>query len=254
MFRELAFLCFLLFLPFCTLGPPPSHPSVKAASYLRSQLNPALDLLREFPETAPDVHWLLTDNQLAVWSLDAAGDASFSAALQTAIDAHSPPPHCLIEALRGEVVFWPPRTPVQVEVADGVWLETRSGEGIMYDWTEYADLALYGSMNATNKGDNEAARRLFDDALRLFDGYGFKDKAHDGRYTTYNLALAVIAAKRIGVEPDPRLLPALLVQQASSGGFFAHSTAEEGRVTPVGDTNTETTAYALLALGAGLSR
>lgn len=92
MFRELAFLFFVLFIPFCTLSPPPSHPSVKAASYLRSQLNPTLGPLRESPETALDVHWLLIDNQLAVWALKASGNESFAADLQFAIDAHHPPP------------------------------------------------------------------------------------------------------------------------------------------------------------------
>lgn len=214
------------------------------AAFLQAQYVPDLGLLRESPVTAPDVHWLTTDNRLAVWALDAAGAADLARSLEATLAQHAAAPHGLIEALAGATVLWPPRTPVQREIAPGVKAETRTGDAAMLDWIDYADLALYGALNAANRGDNDAARRVYDDALRMFDGRGFRDKAFDGRYTTYKLALAQIAAHRIGVTPDAALLTQLLAQQGADGGFIAHYTAGE----PVGDANTETTAYALLAL------
>jgi hypothetical protein len=87
--------------------------------------------------------------------------------------------------------------------------------------------------------------------LTLFDGVGFADKAYrsaegHGLYATYKLALALYVADAIGEAPDEAILDALLSKQDPSGGFTSLYD-DEGR--PQGDTNTETTSYALLALG-----
>jgi hypothetical protein len=95
--------------------------------------------------------------------------------------------------------------------------------------------------------------------MAMFDGIGFADVAFqsDGKHATYKLALAISVAKAIGEEPDPDALRALLIKQAPpgasemgrayAGGFHARYRSDEE---PVGDPNTETTAYAMLALTA----
>ncbi len=213
--------------------------------FLLAQRSPAVNLLRESPITAPDRHWLMTDNWLAGRALAASGFDAEAASVLTAVNRLLPAwaHHGLIECLTGMVVAWPPRAPVTTEVAPTIWLEVRAGAA-MVDWREYADLTLYAAINAANQGNMVQGRDLYRQALTMFDGTGFRDKAFDGRYTTYKLALARIAAARLGLAPEPGLLHQLLAMQGDDGGFIAHYTADE----PVGDANTETTAYALLAL------
>jgi hypothetical protein len=215
-------------------------------TFLQNQYDADVNLLRESPVTAPDAHWLLTDNRLAQWALTAAGEDDLAAQLAAALDRYKSPPHGLIEALTGAAVPWPPRTPVPQELAPGVKVETRTGGAVMHDWPDYADLALYGALDAANQGDENEARRRYAAAGQMFDGTGFQDRAFDGRYTTYKLALALIAAARVGVQPDLAVRERLLALQGADGGFYVHYTPDG----PVGDANTETTAYALLALTA----
>jgi len=215
-----------------------------AVAFLLARHNPTVGLLNESPETAPDRYWLLTDNRLAAWALAATGHAADAATLHRTIDTFAPnAEHGLIESIAGVVVRWPPRTPVQNEIAPGIWLETRNGDE-MLDWSDYADLTLYAAINAANQGQNETARDHYDHALSMFDGLGFQDKAFDGRYTTYKLALALLAAQRLNITPSSPLVSQLLAQQSADGGFVAHYTVDG----QVGDANTETTALALLAI------
>lgn len=214
-----------------------------AAAFLHAQYDAVACLLRESPVTAPERHWLATDNWLAVLALEAAGESDFAQRLGATLAQYEAEPHGMIEALTGAPIAWPPRAPVQREVAPSVWSEERNGNE-MEDWREYADLAFYGAIAAANSGEMEHAQSIYDDALRMFDGDGFTDKAFDGRYATYKLALAMLAAQRIGIAPDAALQSRLLAQQGADGGFVAHYT-QDG---PVGDANTETTAYAILAL------
>jgi hypothetical protein len=232
-----------------------------AVAYLSGELDPSLGLLREAPVAAPGRHWLLTDNQLAVWALEAAGEEELAARIEAAIAAHAPPgglpQHGLIEVQRGDPIIWPPRTHITTELTSGVWIETRTEGSGMEDWAEYADLALYGAMDAANRGDYSTARRRYDDALVMFDGACFVDKAWTAAEgcTTYKLALALLAAERIGVRPDARMRPILLKTQVETGGFHTHYAASdeagEVKVEHRGDTNVETTAYAILALTGG---
>jgi len=215
-----------------------------ATDFLFARYVPTVGLLNESPETAPDRYWILTDNRLAAWALASTGHIADASSLHRTIDTLAPnAEHGLIESIVGVAVHWPPRTPVQNEIAPGIWLETRSGDE-MFDWSNYADLTLYAAINAANQGHNETARDHYDHALSMFDGLGFQDKAFDGRYTTYKLALALLAAQRLNLTPSSALVSQLLAQQSADGGFVAHYTADG----QVGDANTETTALALLAM------
>jgi hypothetical protein len=102
----------------------------------------------------------------------------------------------------------------------------------------------------------------------MWNGKGFADKVYadscekgECLYETYKLGLALYVARVIG-EPRPAaILEALLDKQAPpqatcdgqpcGGGFY---TKYDATGQPRGDTNTETTAHAILGLAFGLPR
>lgn len=224
-----------------------------AVGFLAVQYDAAFHLLRESPITAPDVHWLTTDNALAFAALKAAAPCApdavnLAAKIAQGLAVHEPAAHGLIELLvGGESVAWPPRTANQTELATGIWREERLTGAVMNDWREYADLSYYGVLCLAQEGRTDEARALYVEALEAFDGAGFADKANGGGqpYATYKLALAIIAADALGELPDDAMLTALLdKQEAASGGFFALYNGDGG----LNDANVETTAYSILAL------
>ena len=232
------------------LALPLRAPVAGALAFLHTQYDPGIKLLRESPIVAPDRHWLATDNRLAVYALEAAGDGLapiVAAALAEYSAQFDAPQHGLIEALTGAPVAWPPRTHTHTELAAGVWHEERLSGVAMDDWLAYADLTLYGALEAWNRGDVQEARRRYAAALAMFDGTGFADRARDSHYTTYKTALALGVGQRLGEPLRAELLATLLSKQDASGGFV---TLYNLQGIPEGDANTETTSYAVLALTA----
>lgn len=217
----------------------------KAIAYLHHEYNPTVGLIRESPETAPDKHWLMTDNWLAAIALDRVNDTEFAAHIYTTLEPYEQLHHGLIEAIVGADIAWPPRTPFQEEVKPGIWLETRN-QNIMEDWSTYADLALYRALDLHNEGRSAESRQQYNAAIQQFDGVGFADQAFDNRYATYKLALAIYVGGTIGAPIDQEIVTALLSKQHQDSGGFSALYDETGK--PIGDSNTETTAYALLAL------
>ena len=217
----------------------------RAVGYLHHEYNPTVALIRESPETAPDKHWLMTDNWLAAITLDRVNDTEFAAHIHATLETYGQLQHGLIEAIVGVDIGWPPRAPFPEEVKSGIWLETRNQQ-VMEDWSTYADLALYRALDLYNEGRIAESRQQYKAAIQQFDGFGFADQAFDGRYTTYKLALAIYIAGTIGVPIDPKIVSALLSKQYQNSGGFSALYDETGK--PIGDSNTETTAYALLAL------
>ena len=246
----------------------------RAIDYLQAeQSRAAFDLLPESPVARRNKHWLATDNQIAVYALRAAGETTFAAQLEQARQAWHAIPHGIIEALVGEPIAWPPHQEHQYEVVLGqmpptipqpnvcsepenapvnvVCQEIRDKRLPTFqgDWQDYADLALYGALSACNQGDSAQAQERFRHAMTMFNDIGFADKAYAGSpqqfYTTYKLALALYVGAKLGEPRDDKLLAALLAQQDGAGGF---TTLYDNQGISQGDSNTETTAYALLAL------
>jgi hypothetical protein len=234
----------------------------RAVRYLQDQYNPAVGLIRESPVVAPHSYWLATDNRLVIYALQAAGVVTPTAAISATLRYYGDPRHGLIEALQGQVVAWPPYTETQRLIAtigpEQVWLETRLDGNAYPDWEDYADLTLFGALRAFHARDVITARQRYRSAIeRMWNGVGFADAAYrnEGRYATYKLALALYVARVIGEPRHPTILNALLARQAPpgatcdgrscAGGFY---TLYNDGGTVVGDTNTETTAYATLGL------
>ncbi len=246
----------------------------EAIRYLQGEFNPTVGLLRESPVVWPHRYWLATDNRLAVYALQAAGEDELSAQLLSTLrrPQYGDPYHGLIEVLRGEIVAWPPYTPTQTlhdQIGEEeIWLETRLEGNRLDDWNQYADLVLFCALRAVWAGDRPEAQRYYHLAMQMWDGKGFADKGYAGfcekgecLYETYKLGLALYVARVIG-EPRPAaVLEALLDKQAPpqatcdgqpcGGGFY---TLYDATGQPRGDTNTETTAHAILGLAFGLPR
>lgn len=246
----------------CVAPAPPTDAALaQGIRYLQAQYNPAVGLLRESPQTQPHRYWLATDNLLALYALRCVGAPAPTAAIQATYHRFGAPRHGLSEILDRQPIAWPPRTPVQTRVVaygpEEVWLEQRVGDAYMADWAQYADLALVYALRLHQAGDRAAAQRAYRTASHLYDGVGFADAAYqtDGMYATYKLALAVYTAHTLGQPVPADILAALLAKQAQpgascgaepcAGGFYTLYDAT-GMVR--GDTNTETTAYAVRAL------
>lgn len=236
-------------------GAPAVSANIDAAlAFLHAQYDPSTRLLRESPIVAPDRRWLATDNQLARLALAAAADplaAEIAESLVQYGERFGAARHGVIEALTGVPVAWPPRTHTHQELLPGIWHEERITGAPMLDWAGYADLALYGALEAWNRGDAATARSRYAVALAHFDGVGFDDAAATTHYTTYKLALALLVGQQLQEPARPDLLAALLAKQDETGGFV---TLYNRQGAPEGDANTETTSYALLALLAQAGR
>ena len=235
-------------------------PLEKAIGYLENcEFNEEVGLVRESPKWSEnddcDVfprYWLATDNQLAMYALDAAGADEFASTLAQTLLAHPEyTSHGIIKVLNGEDIEIPPKGHKQREVVSigGVKIchEERSG-AIMTDWKTYADLLLYGSLDAHyHPGGGPSAVELYGKAMLMFDGKGFKDTYYleHNQHPTYKLALSIYTANVIG-QPEPvGAWEILLAQQAISGGFV---TLYDQNGDPMGSTSTEPTAHAIFAL------
>ncbi len=181
------------------------------------------------------------------------GDPEFSRDLTKSINTYDTDSNGLIEVIRGEPVDYPPfvSNPVLIEQIGTaeIWQEYHTKGARFEDWSEYANLAFLGALNSEYQGDHQTALQIFGDALQMYDGTGFADKAFNGSYETYKLALALYSGSIIDA-PNPyadQMLETLLKLQNSDGGFYTHYT---DAIIPSrdSDTNTETTSFALLAL------
>ena len=220
-------------------------------AYLDQRYNPKLGLFSEAPIDAPDTYWLTNDNTLAAFVYAQLGQASKSAEIKESIRMYGSDSNGLIEVMWGVPVSFPPAVEKQIVVAqDGdiqVKQELHFDEPRFNDWAEYANLGFFDALNEYHRGHRDQSLAIYANTLAQFDGIGFKDKAYQSQYETYKLALALFTGKEIRAPiPDgDQMLGALLEMQSAEGGFYTHYMDLS---TPQGDTNTETTSLAMLAL------
>ncbi len=257
----------------------------KGVEFLSNRFNKDLGLLSASPIVEKDTYWLTNDNKLATIALNAAGQrADLAFILEQSIAANGNPTHGVIEVLNetDESINWPlygDKKVVNTLTASGEEIcfdtrmppkegDTEDTRTPMDDWKEYADLAFYGVIDLHKKSEStkdknvkdkllQDAKDLYAKTMEKFDENGFADKAFNStdnekkQYTTYKLALSIIAGVALDEEIKQEIIDRLLLSQAiddvnqSLGGFTTLSTAEIARD---GDANVETTSLALIAL------
>lgn len=221
----------------------------RGRAFLVSLLDTELNLLPEF--RGHSVHWLYHDNYLAAKVL-AKSHPEIAAKIKQAIIDRGERKSGKIEILFGEaeqpLPFRQYRL-VEVVRVDGKVIRTeRVTDRQQQGWESYADLRLLASI-ALAAENRKKANAQFQAALEMWDGTGFADPAmkEHKRYATYKLALAVIAAKRLG---KAQMLPKgleerMLNMQSESGGWITDYKPDG---TPIGKANVETSCLAILAI------
>ncbi len=220
----------------------------RGRAFLISLFDPGLDLLPEF--RGSKTYWLFHDNYLAAHILDEA-KPELSRQIRAALAKFGVTNSGKIEIVFNEALQPLPFRTYQltnVVIVDGKTIRTEAvTTNLLKGWEQYADLLLLASI-AQARAERDEARRNFERAASLWDGHGFKDRAASamGIYSTYKLALYLIAADRLGVKPanGPAVLSRLLAMQAPEGGWITDY--KEDR--PLGLANVETTCLAILAI------
>ncbi|MGQ9524522.1 MAG: hypothetical protein ACUVTZ_06715 [Armatimonadota bacterium] len=226
------------------------YPNADAcAGFLRSLYRPELGLVLEYP--GAKVAWLSHDNLLAAHALRRR-DPKLATAIQRSIQRHSGASSAKLAPVLGvrisNVRFLTHSLQDVARTGEWVIKTEREVEPELSGWHRYADLLLLRAMGLARDRPHEA-KRLFQQALEMWDGVGFMDSAAKaiGRYSAFKLALALMAGRRlrIAVPQKETMLSILRRLQHPSGGIV---TDYDAKLTPIGVPNAETTALVLLAL------
>ena len=201
----------------------------------------------------PNIYWLYNDNFLAALAFQRAGMNTEKENLQTALVKYGATSTDLAKILKRTPVGYPPgvsEVVVKWESPDGseqIRDEVSSSSAFFEDWDSYTNLSLLAALNEFNQRNLERSHEIFNQALKAFDGTGFHDKAFNKTYETYKLAIAIYVGQQINYEflEKDEMVEILLSVQAESGGFYTHYDAN---FLPAGNTNTETTSWAILSL------
>lgn len=215
--------------------------------FLINLFDPQLDLLPEYH--GAKVYWLFHDNYLAAKIL-AASRPDLSEKIMAAIHREGGDQRSKAKILFGEAVAPLPFHDYQLVDVRNLTNKLIRTEivtaHVMAGWTNYADLLLLASIAEHNPAK---ARADWNAAVRLWDGKGFCDAAtrSGNLYSTYKLALAVLAADHL---QPPAPLPSglfsrLLKLQSPSGGWITDYTSSGKKV---GLANVETTSLCILAV------
>jgi hypothetical protein len=232
-------------------APLPSEAASKGRAFLVNLFEPKMGLLPEY--RGAHVYWLFHDNYLAAKVLKESNPKT-SGNITWAIQREGAHATGRMGLLFGETNAWPFREYQLVDVrhmGDKTIRNEIEVNRLIAGWENYADLLLLASIAESNRGNSSAARQHWEAALRMWDGKGFLDAAArvDGRYSTYKLGLALLAASRLSPrgELPQGLQDKLLMLQDSSGGWITDYDAAGNKI---GLANVETTCLAILGIEA----
>jgi hypothetical protein len=220
----------------------------KGRQFLVDLFDPTLDLLPEY--RGSQTYWLFHDNYLADQVLRKS-HPEIANKIDAALKREKVTSSGKIEILFGGgeyLVEGHHYELVEVrKVGDKIIKTERTTDKVNEKWNDYADLQFFAELNERFCG--VYAVGCVQAGLAKWDGQGFVDPAtkKDKRYATYKLALARIAAKRLGYDEKitDTFLPKLLKLQDKSGGWI---TDYDVTGKPIGLANVETTCLVLLAL------
>ncbi|MEM4832652.1 MAG: hypothetical protein QW809_03040 [Sulfolobales archaeon] len=235
--------------------------------FLRSQYIEEAGLLRAAVRAYPDnmTIYVANDNVLAARALYVLGDMDISRRILTKLNSeYGGGFNSRIEVLFGVDIpdmFYTVKYEYIGEVSGYVILYEKPGDQTIENWYEYADLVVYRALNRLLRGFRPHAELLFLNLTRMWNGYGFRDKAYEavGVYSTYKCALfiylhrALEAAGSDVVEDyvyvkNKCLEIIALAQDPETGGIRTDYRVVNDKIITEGDVNVETTSIVVLAL------
>lgn len=223
----------------------------KAQSYILSQYDPSLGLVRENEHI--EKYWLWSDNELAAAALRGYTpniSENITKSILNYMEDYGAFRSAYGAILGKDTSFL---APLNKNVTDKVWYTDFSTGNTELQCADYADIAFLKAIHYYKIGDYAQSTECYLAGQRMFDGTGFKDKAYaadDNRYSTYKVALWKIAAELArGGDEDvivagkaDEILTKL--QDAETGGVYTHY--RSGFVQD-SQTNVETTSLAIFA-------
>lgn len=131
----------------------------------------------------------------------------------------------------------------------------------IYDWYSYADLLVYYALDKLLCRSRSEAEQSFLNLTRMWDGYGFKDKAYNEMrvYLVYKCALFIYLYRALDIAGsevvhgyreihDKCIKIIIKAQDLVKGGIHTDYIVNNDEVIIMGDVNTETTSIVVLAL------
>ncbi|ADI31178.1 hypothetical protein Shell_0026 [Staphylothermus hellenicus DSM 12710] len=129
------------------------------------------------------------------------------------------------------------------------------------DWYNYADLLVYHALDKLLQGSRREAEESFINLTKMWDGYGFRDKAYyeTQTYAVYKCALFIYLYRALQYAGskiindysyiyDKCLSIIAKAQDPKYGGIHTDYRVVDGEIVVEGDMNTETTSIVVLAL------
>jgi hypothetical protein len=239
----------------------------QAVNYLVANYDPNVRLFRESPDgDFKNSCWVYSDNYLAQLALTPyqATNSTVAFALQNAAvsslywSQNKPELLSQYQILNNSTLPLPipdHQDYVLGQLGSATIKSTINNQAQFLSSKNYADIAFLEAIAYHNCGKNETAFSAYRDGVASWDGVGFKEPSFDPSrgYDTYKLALYILASEVLNCTFDVRAYNNLLACQLSTGvagfddaGGFATYYAANGVTN--NQTNTETTALAILAL------
>lgn len=220
----------------------------KARGFLVDLMDDELGLLPEY--RGAKVYWIFHDNYLAAKVLSKSHPMT-AQQIRAATKREGVEYSGKIELLFGELKQPLPFRQFQLKDVRRVDDKVIRTEVVLSDpvvgWQSYADFLLIASLA---ENDPKSAWQAWELASKMWDGKGFVDEATKQlkRYSTYKLALALLAAHWVPKAEVPEgLVERLLSLQDPSGGWITDYDASGKKI---GLANVETTSLSILALDA----
>ncbi|BDC17689.1 hypothetical protein [Acidianus sp. HS-5] len=232
----------------CKLYPPISI--CLAKNYYKVTYNSSLGLFKDTPYS--NVYYIESDNLLA-----SIAEKYLNLSYKVSIGKYALSPYLVLLGIHN--FSWCFRCPSCTEVKQNVYITNFTNPSRNYlNWYVYADISFLYSIYLLENYNYSEAMHVFSVTMRDFwNGYGFVDEAFDGKYSSYKLALAVIAWKYIysfnktfAMEYFKCIKEIYNVSshlQSAIGGYFTCYLVVNGTIVPKGNVNTETTSLFVIA-------
>ena len=233
--------------------------------FLENQYVPQIGLLRAATRAYPDnvTIYVANDNVLAARALAVLGSPLASKILTVLNNNFSGGFNGKVDILVGKNIpdtFYASYDEL-VKKVDGyrIVYEKLDHTKPIKDWYDYADLLVYHALDKLLQGSRSEAEKAFLNLTRMWDGYGFRDRAFNGIYAVYKCALFIYlyralesAGSTIIYEYQDIYEKCLEIiakaQDPVKGGIHTDYRVVDGKIVIQGDMNTETTSIVVLAL------